>query len=143
MRTLFMLTLLSGLFSCVKDDDVDTIPPATCSTADVVISEDKFLNAPGDPLTIQSVDITEDCIEITFSAGGCDGSSWEVRLIDSEAIIETLPVTRDLRLSLKDDESCEALLFKTVSFDLTPIRYQEGPVRIHLKNHNEYILYTY
>lgn len=46
----------------------------------VIISETQYQSAPNAPLTITEMKIDGDCLKIKFSAIGCDGNTWTVKI---------------------------------------------------------------
>jgi len=98
------ILLITSLNSCNKDDDTKL---AACDNK-VVVSASEYLNAPADHLTINSIEIIGDCLVIDFGSSGCDGSTWELKLIDEDVILESYPPQKNLRLSLKNVEVCDA-----------------------------------
>jgi hypothetical protein len=64
-------------------------------------------------------------------------------LIDSEAILESNPPQRNLRLSLKNEESCEAIINKEVSFDISKLQVDGKKVLLNIFNSSGQILYEY
>lgn len=83
--TIFLLSTLS-LLACSSNDDDQS--PNGCDFR-TVISLSQYENAPSDDVHINSLTIDNNCLKINFSASGCDGNSWELKLIDSEAILES------------------------------------------------------
>ena len=82
-------------------------------------------------------------MNITIQYGGGCGNI-ELKLIDSEMILESYPVQRNIRLSLKDEDYCKALITKELSFDLTPIQISGyNQIILDISTWNEPILYTY
>lgn len=143
MRTyLLILVVLSPLLfsSGCNTEEVD--PNPDCPTM-AIIDAKKYKNAPDDELTIISAVITDDCLNITFSASGCDGSSWEVKLIDADVIMESYPVQRNLRLSLRNNEACDAVISQQVSFDIGPLQLDYDKMYLNLRNSGEQLLYEY
>lgn len=97
----------------------------------VIISEDEYKNAPDSPVSINEMRIMGNCLKIKFSASGCDGNSWDVKLIDMGAVAESNPCQRTLRLSLDNKEMCEAYITKEVSFDIKDLQII-GDEKVHL-----------
>lgn len=143
-KTLLWLLLMGiSIFSCDSDDDNNPIYTSDCDL-NTLISENLYDNAPDDQLSITSFEISEDCLELEFSSSGCDGSTWEVQLIDSGQLLESFPVQRNIRLSLENTEVCDAIISKTLSFDLTELQIQEADqVSLNLTNSGDQILYEY
>lgn len=109
---------------------------------DVRISGTEYQNAPNDPLTIKEMKIAGDCLKIKFSASGCDGNTWTVKLIDSGMIAESYPCQRTLRLSLDNKEICAAVPTKEISFNIKDLQIiGNDKVILHVSD-NE-ILYEY
>ncbi len=139
-RILITLIIVAGFFSCDNNEDANE---KNCDY-DTLISADLYANAPNDQLSINNLEIIDNCLQITFSASGCDGNSWEVKLIDSEQIMESLPVQRNLRLSLKNNEACAAVPTKTLSFDISELQISNNnQVYLNINNSNDQILYEY
>ncbi|QCK15657.1 hypothetical protein [Mangrovivirga cuniculi] len=136
----FLLVPFIGiLFSCDNNDKI--IPPNNNCDKELIMSKDLYENAPSDPLTIESTELNGNCLTINFYAGGCDGSTWKYELIgDPRSILEG-PVHHNIRLSLEDNELCEAIIRKEVSFDLNPALSSENLVILTLTNNDEEIVY--
>ncbi|GGE37487.1 hypothetical protein [Psychroflexus planctonicus] len=134
---------LFALISCDSDDDNNTNYAGNCDF-NTLISADLFANAPDDPLSITNFEINENCLVLELSSSGCDGNTWEVQLIDSDQLLESFPVQRNIRLSLQNMELCDAVISKTFSFDLTELQVPESnQVNLNLTNSGDQILYEY
>ena len=137
-----LYTLLSLLFiiSC-KQEIIET----TCDQ-EVFISSNAYNNNSSANLTINSVAIVDNCLIINFGASGCDGSSWQEKLIDSEEILESSPVQRNLIFSLENSEICLAYFTKEVSFDISSLQISsESSMVLNIENgiNNFNVLYEY
>jgi len=110
---------------------------------ETVISTEQYANAPSDQLTINSLDINDNCLKINFSSVGCSGDTWVLKLIDSGDILESLPPQRNLRLSLKNEEECEAFITKELSFDISNLQVGGNQVQLNITNSDDEILYEY
>ena len=87
MKNLYVLALISILLlSCSDGDDPD---PGGCDLV-TVISQERYRNDPSEEMTINILEIEDDCLKINFSASGCDGESWKIVLIDSGSILESV-----------------------------------------------------
>ncbi len=133
-----MLFLAFVITACSNDDDVTT----NCDRF-TIISSEQFANAPNDHLIINSLEINDNCLKINFSSGGCNGDTWEIKLIDSDRVSESLPPQRDLRLSLKNEELCDAWITKELTFDINNLKVNENQVLLTITNSNDQILYEY
>lgn len=134
------LILLIGTTSCNSDDDNIKISKCDLNT---IISSEQFTNAPAFPLTIMNLEIDENCLKIKFSASGCNGETWITKLIDSGDIMESDPPQRNLRLSLKSEELCEAMVIKELTFDISNLQVDGNRVYLNITNSDEQILYEY
>jgi hypothetical protein len=131
--SLFLLLTLTG---CIKEETLHCYNNA-------IVSNDQFQNGPNDPLEIHAVNIQDECIHIRFSSGGCDGSTWITKLIGSEDILESFPPQRVIRLSLKNEEPCDAYLTKEVTFNIKPLQTGGHQIILHLDNWDEPINFVY
>ena len=142
MKKLIIIILLLPLFWSMQCN-IDNLEPNPDCPDQVIISENGFRNGPSDDLTITSTVISGDCLIIEFVSSGCDGSEWEVKLYDAKAIKESYPVQRDLRLSLKNEEECDAVITRSVSFDLRPVQLEYDKMLLNLVNSGDQLLYEY
>ena len=140
LKKLIILSLFVFAFnSCSKDNEIYY---SSCGTM-VIVSEKEYQTAPNDHLVIDSLRINGDCLIINFSSGGCNGDSWALKLIDSGAVMESYPPQRNLRLSLKNEELCDAWLAREISFDISALQLDGQPVWLNLSNSDKRILYEY
>jgi hypothetical protein len=142
IRKLSLVIILVIIFiaSCNNDDDSDNSMACDFTT---LISSEEYANASSHQLTINSLKITENCLKINFSSSGCSGDTWELKLIDSEDILESNPVQRNLRLSLKNEELCLAFITKELSFDISNLQVDGNQVQLNITNSDDEILYEY
>lgn len=141
MRALFLLslTIVIGFSSCNKNDDKNSI---TCNTV-IVLDKDLYDTVNTQNHVILSAIIFIDCLEVEVYSGGCDGNSWEVSLVDSELVAESSFVERFLKISLKNEEVCLAMIAKKYTFDLKPIRLPGNQILLNLGNWDAQLLYSY
>ena len=137
---IFGFALVFILISCDKDDNKNG---GTSCDEQVIINNELYENAPNDELTFVSIEIIEDCLKIKFTSSGCDGSSWEVKLIASEDIAESFPPQRFLRLSLKNEEVCDAVITKEISFGITELRTDGNQLLLNISDWEDPLLYEY
>jgi hypothetical protein len=141
MKKILFLTLIGlAILSCSKDDDNEN--PVNCDL-ETLISTEQYATAPSEQLTINSLSINDNCLKINFSSSGCNGDTWELKLIDSEDILESNPPQRNLRLSLKNEELCEAYITKELTFDISNLQVDGNKVQLNLTNSDKNILYEY
>ncbi|WP_157503218.1 hypothetical protein [Mangrovimonas xylaniphaga] len=139
---LFSFVFVFGMISNCNDDDDNSETPSNCDQ-ETILSSDEFVNAAADPLIIESLEIDNACLQISFYSSGCDGSTWDLKLIDSGAILESDPPQRNLRLSLLNLELCDAVISKTISFDVSDLQVEGTQVYLNIVNSGDQILYTY
>jgi len=109
-------TFSCGLLPAVFEQ---IIAVSVCEIGELTIDKDAYDNAPDDFLTINSLTIKDNFLKINYGSSGCSGDSWELKLIDAEEIMESYPPRRNLRLSLKNDELCQAYFIKELAFDIS------------------------
>ncbi|QGY42980.1 hypothetical protein GM418_04695 [Maribellus comscasis] len=138
---LILETIVIGLlFTCC---DKETNNFSEVCEQSVIISEDQYISAPDDQLTIISAELNNNCLKINFASSGCSGSSWEVKLIDSGVVLYSNPPQRNLRLSLKNQELCDAYIGKEITFDVRGLQVNGNKVLLNLTNSGDQILYEY
>lgn len=133
---LFLILLV--LIAC-KDEENEC--PA-CQQ-EVIISNELYQNAPDDHLQIMEAAIIGNCLHITFASSGCSGDSWEIKLLDQGAIMKSDPPQRNLRLSLKNEELCDAWFTRDISFDISALQVDGNRVLLNITNSGEQLLYEY
>ena len=131
-----------GLMLTACDDHSETDCFTACSQA-VIINAEEYQNAPDDELRILNVQLEGDCLAIRFESGGCDGNSWVIMLIDSEAVMESYPPQRNLRLSLKNQEPCDAIVTKEMAFNVSNLRLDYDKIILNITNSGDQVLYEY
>jgi len=138
---LFCTIVSSLLFWSCSDDDTE---PGTCDKQ-TIVDATRFDIATDADLRIDSLSVDGDCLHVFYSASGCDAESWELELIDSGSIDESLPEQRSLRFEFKNTESCLAYFSKELSFDLSELQVSKNEVILNISGGgtNESISYTY
>jgi len=117
-----MKILLLFIFILGSTSSCDSVNPDQLNCDEkILVDSSLFEDSPNDSFEFTSVKIIDNCLNITIQYGGGCGDI-ELKLIDSEMILESYPVQRNIRLSLKDEDYCKALITKELSFDLTPIQ---------------------
>ncbi|MDR7128750.1 hypothetical protein J2X69_001082 [Algoriphagus sp. 4150] len=139
-KSLFRLVMLLACFqllSCAEDDGLPIVD------SKVLVDIEAYNSAFAGGLVINSLEVKRDFLIINFSASGCDGESWEVKLIDSGALMYSNPPQRNLILSLKNEEECEAYITKEVVFDISELKVKGDKVWLNIMNSDQGIIYTY
>ena len=138
-----LLTSVLAINSCCEDTENNEIN-GVCGTTNcdswVIIDDSLFQNAPNDHVDILDMSIEGDCLKVKFASSGCSGDTWEVLLIGKKEWLYSNPPSKELRLSLKNSELCEAYITKEISFDIREL-HQTDSVKLILSNYDEWILY--
>ena len=137
----FLLSLL--LSSCNKSETVVVNPSLPECDTPVLIDADLYQNGPADEYFFQSAEIDGNCLKMVVRyGGGCDDVIFQ--LVDAEAIMESLPIQRNIRLSLQDNDFCEALVTQELNYDLTPLQVDGySKIILNLQGTQESLTYQY
>lgn len=139
--TFFAVLFFFVNFSCSNDDSGKK--DSGCDFVSIV-NEQLYSDAVTDNYMIIGVILAGDCLEVTLSSSGCSADNWEMSLIGSENVNETLPAERDAKIELVNDDACLAVFLKTNSFDLTPLRVEgENSILLHIEGWENDVLYEY
>jgi hypothetical protein len=133
-----------GLVSC--NNEVSKLPVGeqdqiTNGCDSIYVGEDIYNSSPEDPLSIEKVDIEENCLKISVAYGGGCGDV-EFKLVCNGMMLHTYPPQLGLKLSFKDDDHCKALIHKTLSYDLTKVKAADK-MTFHLKGWSQPIDHTF
>lgn len=101
------------------------------------------MNTQTEDYTIRSIQVVDDCLEVQIQSSGCSGDTWKVELIDSGNVAESNPEQRYLKISFTNTELCDAVISKSFSFDLSPLRISSPSILLNLTLWDEQIPYTY
>lgn len=108
-----------------------------------VVSNAVYANAPNGDFQLDRVEITGDSLLVSIRYGGGCGDVY-MKLLTSDMVMESLPVQRNIKLSFKDKDDCEAFLFRVFTFDLKPARvYGNNSVVLKLEGWDTALEYTY
>lgn len=132
------------MMGCAKTGDkLKTLATANCDKA-AIIDKGIYAGLAATNYAITNAAINGDCLAITVSSSGCDGRSWVLDLIDSEAVYESNPPQRMLKLRLVNNEVCAAVFSRTVSFDIRSLRVSmSNSVLLTLAGYNQSLVYNY
>lgn len=133
--------ILIFLQSCSDSDD----NPFLDSVCDQItkVDNNRYKNTQSEDFSVRSLNITGDCLEVQIESSGCSGDTWKVDLIDAGRVAESYPEQRDVKLLLDNEELCDAIVIKTYSFDLRPVRTGNNVVLLNLELWGEQIRYEY
>jgi hypothetical protein len=141
-NTVLFVVAISLLGCSVNDADHTTAGDRVLET---IIDPTQFKSAALDPLTLNDLEIQNDRLWINFSANGCSGDTWKVKLITTHFVLESKPPQRELVLSLKNDEPCSAPISRDVTFDISNLQLEEGgdEMWLNIINTDRRIFYEY
>lgn len=134
---LFLFSIVG--FSNCSDNEPDN--PLCGQRA--IINETLYLNANTELLDVVEISIAQDCLNIELGSSGCDGESWVVELFDAGVILESFPPQRNVVISIKNDELCDAYFTREYSFDISSLRVDGSSVFLNIANTESQILYEY
>ena len=137
---IFCSILLSG---CNKTESVNIdLPLPECDNS-VVVDADLYQNAPADEFYYPNATVDGNCLKITVQyGGGCEDVIFQ--LFDASSILKSLPIQRSIRLSLEDNDFCEALVTQELSYDLTPLQVDGySKIILNLQGFTESLVYNY
>ena len=122
--TASILFLFLFLFACTEQALVEDIPQGSCEKY-VDINSSNYDSLKTDPITIINAKVESDCLKLILQyGGGCKEHKVDLALIRPWCGTPPLPPpTFEIRHNANDD-SCEALISKGYSFDISGIREQ-------------------
>ncbi len=148
------MILLFGLFACATTKIEGNGKGQTITVKKVAKIQDAFLADEFEiyegyffiPTTIDTAFITGNKLTLKVSySGGCEESTFDV--MGSKSISKSLPPIRSIELIHSGKgERCEAIMIKTLQFNLTELAYQreEGSqIKLNLKGYKPQLIYTY
>ena len=139
-KTLALLGIGIVMLNCSNDDDNQNQTNCDFKT---LVDASQYANNTTDQFQLNRLEINDNCLEVDLSASGCDGSTWTIELIDSEAILESSPVQRNLKLTLQNEELCEAFITRVFTFDVSNLQLDGNRVQLNITNSDKSILYEY
>ncbi len=147
MKQLFIaLSLILLLSDCRKSHPVDTV---TQCTERVRIDSMGYVNSMSwisQIPTLDSLYIVRDCLHIVVSDDGCESSTWNMELYDSEGIRYISPPSRNLNFSFENKEPCTnpQRIQREFSFDISTLRVPDyDQVMLILPYYYKRITYSY
>lgn len=94
--------------------------------------------------SLTNIDVSGNCISFDLTASGCDGDSWEVKMIDAQIIAYTNPISKDFKVEFKNSELCTAIFTKQYYFDLLSIQEStDSIIKLNIVNAGVSKLYIY
>ena len=93
--------------------------------SDLIVNQSIYRQTQTDHYTIEEAVIEGDNLTVTIQSSGCDGGSWQIRLVDSGGIAESYPVQRYIKIILENEELCDAIVTQTKTFDITSLQVED------------------
>jgi len=126
-----------------KEESNDNDGAAGLCDASAIIDINQYDEATAEELEISKLEIDQDCLNITLTSNGCDGSSWIVKLITDGSVAESLPPQRFMKIDFKNNEECDAVVSSVFSFDISKLKTDSPSVRLNFVGLDPSILYEY
>jgi hypothetical protein len=148
MRFVVFIFSLFTIISCSEVGGAPQLPseePETdCDAFIQILGQDEFNAITDVEFSIEVVSINQDCLSITISDSGCSPDNWEVNLLTTEAVLESDPLQKILKVEVVNNEACLAVFSKTKTFDLTPVHVEgESEMILNIEGWNTQMSYTY
>jgi hypothetical protein len=142
----FTLAALSLALSLLACDDPDN---AAANGSDILIV-DSNAGFPSNELRIESIRVDRDILTAEVQYGGGCGNA-EFKLLGYSAFMESVPVQSALTISFRDEDSCEALISRTIQFNLRPLaekykkvyRTNSGTILLRIDNYQPLVTYAF
>jgi hypothetical protein len=142
-KIIIILLLVMIVLSCSSDDDNSAVEN-NCDFLSEIISENNFNNINTSNYVITDVELNNDCLIITFGSSGCGTELWLENLYSTDAFYTVFPLQRTLKMKLINEELCQAVFQKMVSFDLTPFQIDgQSKLPLSIEGWDEQITYEY
>ena len=143
-KIIMLLLLCTSLMNFQCDDDAPIAYEQNCSDDNLISDNTAFNNTESNFYSLIDAIIDGDCITISFSSSGCSGETWNLKLIDSEAVIESFPPQRNLKVVLENDEACLAVFTQQRAFDITSLRIEgANEVILNIEGLEQSLRYSY
>lgn len=122
------------------DDDIQVSP---CDQV-TVIDNGFYTTSESSEFSFQAAEIIENCLNVSISASGCDGSTWSMVLVDSGNIAESFPEQRYLKFVFTNNETCLAVFNQDRSFDISNLQIEgSNEIILNIEGFPESITYQY
>lgn len=141
-----VLALFTSVFfvACDFMDDHIKHPIKSKCNEKAVLDHVAFPQVNTNNYGITDVVLNGDCLEITVSSSGCNPHNWDMNLIGVASTTNIYPPLFHAKVELINNEACQAVFQKTVSFDLTPFQMAgQNTVQIDIDGWNNNIMYQY
>ena len=143
MMKIQMISLLALLLFFANCDDN---APAPTACGDAMIIDTNYNATISDDFTYVDLEIIDNCLTATIQyGGGCDDDLVSFQLLGStQSFPLTIPALLEIKLILDDNDDCEALITKSIDFDLSPLQDAGyNNINVSVENWGEALQYSY
>jgi hypothetical protein len=153
----FLLVIAVGLLlGCQKNSstsnnlDENLLSLKDGASTNIIIDETEFNSTNSDPYTISNACVESGSLKLTVCyRGGCGTARFD--LLTNGVFMESNPVQLDVLLSFADNDPCEKIIQRKLSFDLSNLAehyytnylIENGVVVLRLKNYSGYLEYSF
>lgn len=142
-KCLFTILTVLPFLGCNSDDNNLNIEN-NCDFTSEIITEDNFNAIDTSNYAITNIELNGDCLIITFNSSNCDIELSEENLYSTDAFFNIFPLQRALKMELINDDTCQTVFQKTVSFSLTAFQIDgQNEIPLKVEGWKEQIIYEY
>ncbi|WP_116126668.1 hypothetical protein [Lewinella sp. IMCC34183] len=128
MKNLLHWLLLAVAVLLTGCDDDDALRLA-CDGQEIKIT-DIYDGVPGDPFTVEALEVTDRCLTVRVSQQGCSAENWTMDLITTGEFAGTSPTSTHATLYLDDqvedaESNCTVQSSASFTFNLSPYLQDE------------------
>jgi len=136
------------IFSCSEAEDAPQFQSGQsqtdCGAFIQILSQNEFNALEDAEFSIEDVSINQDCLSVTIGDSGCNPENWGINLLTTDAVMESKPPQKNLKIEVVNNEACLAVFEKTKTLDLTPIQVEgEDDIILNIEEWNIAVNYTY
>lgn len=144
MNPLMIILALFFAVACKRSgQSVIITDKGDCENA-ISINAHKFSQPSPSAFQITKAAINGDCLEISISAGGCNGSTWQAAFVTNGAVAESFPPQMYFKVLLTNNEMCYAMPVRKFSYNLKPLRISGmQQVVLNVQGWNGQLIYQY
>jgi hypothetical protein len=115
-----------------------------CDAFIQIISQSEFDALTDAEFSVIDVSINQDCLSLTIGDSGCDPENWNTNLLTTDAVLESNPVQKNLKIEVVNNELCGAVFEKIKTIDLTPIQNDgDGEIILNIEGWPSSVSYEF
>ncbi len=100
-----------SVFLCLGCNSDDDTVLSNCDEI-AIVNDEIFNNTTNENFGITAVTLDQDCLSVTIATSGCNPDNWDLNLVASESIFESLPMQREAKIEFVNPEDAWLLLKK-------------------------------